>query len=84
VVSSAKGIRRRIWLQNRKERAMSQVTVVAVALLIATLCTATATAVHVGSAGLTARASAADEARVDLQRHATELHNMALRSERQG
>jgi hypothetical protein len=83
VVSSAKGIRRRIWLQNRKERAMSQVTVVAVALLIATLCTATATAVHVGSAGL-ARASAADEARADLQRRATELHNMALRSERQG
>jgi len=62
---------------------MSQVAVVAAALLIATFCTATATAVHVASAGATARASASDEARADLQRRATELHMMALRSERQ-
>jgi hypothetical protein len=62
---------------------MSQIAVVVAALLIATFCTATATAVHFGSVSPMARPSAADEARAELQRRATELHMMALRSERQ-
>jgi len=56
---------------------MSQTVTVAAALLVATLCTATATAVHFNQAG--ARAAAMDEARADLQRRAAELHMLALR-----
>jgi hypothetical protein len=54
---------------------MSRSITVIVALLVATLCTATATAVHVG----TVRTAAVEEARTDLQRRATELHLLAIR-----
>ena len=56
---------------------MSKTVAVVVALLVATLCTATATAVHVGNASV--RAAAIEEARADLQRRAAELHRLALR-----
>ena len=54
---------------------MSQNVTVAAALLVATLCAATATALHFGHASRTATAVAV---RAELQQRATELHRMAL------
>jgi hypothetical protein len=54
---------------------MSQTITVAAALLVATLCTVTATALHFGSAD---RAATAAAVRAELQQRATELHRMAL------
>jgi hypothetical protein len=54
---------------------MSHRVTVATALLVATLCTVTATALHVGNAS---RAAPAVDVRAELQKRATELHRMAL------
>jgi hypothetical protein len=54
---------------------MSQTVTVAAALLVATLCIATATALYVGNAS---RGATAADARAELQQRATELHRMAL------
>jgi hypothetical protein len=54
---------------------MSQTVTIAAVLLVATLCTATATALHLGNAS---RAAAATDVRAELQKRATELHRMAL------